>query len=212
MEQSSALTGSEHPRTETSGISREDTPGKSDRPEEAAPAIQEESDCHPDAARAIVAATTVGESVKPFRLATLPVLKVPFAKDEPSAFWLRRNDQIFLAIFGFCAVSLLCYHWARLSRWGAEPIEIDRLPERRAEYRLNINRATKYEWSELDGIGPTLAERIIENRNQNGPFSSPDDLRRVRGIGSKTLEKLRPHLEVSGDSAEPARKLTRSKR
>ena len=47
----------------------------------------------------------------------------------------------------------------------------------------------------LPGIGPALATRILEARRER-PFRSVDDLRRVKGVGAKTLEKLRPFLEV----------------
>jgi competence protein ComEA len=39
-----------------------------------------------------------------------------------------------------------------------------------------------------------MAERIVESRAQNGPYSEVDDLRRVRGIGARTLDALRPYL------------------
>jgi len=45
-------------------------------------------------------------------------------------------------------------------------------------------------------VGPVLAERILEDRKRNGPFRSVEDLRRVKGIGEKTLERLRPHVAV----------------
>lgn len=51
----------------------------------------------------------------------------------------------------------------------------------------DINSASAGELEELDGIGPVYAGRIIENR----PFESVDDLTRVRGIGEKTLEKIK---------------------
>jgi competence protein ComEA len=58
-----------------------------------------------------------------------------------------------------------------------------------------VNRATAAELRRLPGIGPTLSQRIIETREEQ-PFRSTDDLRRVRGIGVKTLERLRPHVAV----------------
>jgi competence protein ComEA len=60
---------------------------------------------------------------------------------------------------------------------------------------ININRATAVELQALPGIGPKLAERIVETRAQQ-PFKSVDDLRRVPGIGAKTLERLRPFVTV----------------
>ena len=57
--------------------------------------------------------------------------------------------------------------------------------------RININTATSQELQTIRGIGPALAGRIIEYRQIAGGFSSVDDLTNVRGIGEKTLEKIR---------------------
>jgi competence protein ComEA len=59
--------------------------------------------------------------------------------------------------------------------------------------RIAIHTATSEELQKLPGIGPKLADRILEAR-QREPFKVLEDLRRVSGIGPKTLEKLRPHL------------------
>lgn len=61
---------------------------------------------------------------------------------------------------------------------------------------LNINTATQEEFQALTGIGPVTAEAIIEHREQNGPFTSIEELVQVRGIGAKTLEILRDSVTV----------------
>ena len=61
---------------------------------------------------------------------------------------------------------------------------------------LDVNRATRDELERLPGIGPGLAGRIVDAREQRGPFGSLDELRRVRGIGRTTLERMRPLLAV----------------
>jgi competence protein ComEA len=60
---------------------------------------------------------------------------------------------------------------------------------------LDVNRASAEELQRLPGVGPTLSSRILHAREQR-PFKSVDDLRRVPGVGAKTLEKLRPLVTV----------------
>lgn len=62
-------------------------------------------------------------------------------------------------------------------------------------HRIDVNHASATELMTLPGIGPTLAERIIDERQRNGPYVRLEDLFRVRGIGNKTLDKLAPHVE-----------------
>lgn len=62
--------------------------------------------------------------------------------------------------------------------------------------KLNVNRATQAELELLPGIGPAMAKRIIEYRTTHGAFKRIDDLDKVKGIGPKTLEKLRPLVTI----------------
>lgn len=60
---------------------------------------------------------------------------------------------------------------------------------------VRINSASARELQQLPGIGPALAQRIVETRN-SGRFTSADDLLRVPGIGKAKLAKLRDYVEV----------------
>jgi len=62
--------------------------------------------------------------------------------------------------------------------------------------RVNINKATMEELIALPYIGEVKAKAIIEYRNTNGPFKSVEELLNIKGIGAKTLEKLRPFITV----------------
>ncbi|MDR1669427.1 MAG: helix-hairpin-helix domain-containing protein [Oscillospiraceae bacterium] len=62
---------------------------------------------------------------------------------------------------------------------------------------IDINTATADELTDLPGIGPALAARIIGHREANGLFSGAEGLLEVRGIGEKVLEGLRPYITVS---------------
>ena len=61
---------------------------------------------------------------------------------------------------------------------------------------ININRASAKDLEKLKGIGPVLANRIIEYRKTNGPFMSVDDLRKVKGIGGSKFEKLKDKIRI----------------
>lgn len=60
---------------------------------------------------------------------------------------------------------------------------------------LDINRASLEDLQRIPGVGPKMAQRIVDERAKK-PFAIVDDLRRVTGIGAKTLEKLRPFVTV----------------
>lgn len=61
---------------------------------------------------------------------------------------------------------------------------------------VSLNLATAEELERLPGIGPVLARRIVEDRSRNGQYTRLEDLLRVKGIGPKKLERLRPYLRA----------------
>jgi competence protein ComEA len=65
-----------------------------------------------------------------------------------------------------------------------------------AEGKIDINRAEAVELEALPGIGPELAQRIIEYREKQGPFQRIEDLMNVRGIGEKNFLKIRDRITV----------------
>lgn len=65
--------------------------------------------------------------------------------------------------------------------------------------QLNIHTATAEQWTLLPGIGNSTAAKIVAERDKQA-FSSLEDLTRVRGIGTKTLARIRAHLKLEGES------------
>jgi competence protein ComEA len=97
---------------------------------------------------------------------------------------------------------LLTLYWLRISSWGRTAIDIEHLPQAEYQYEIDINRATWVEWAQFQGIGEKLARRIVAEQEQR-PFESVDDLLRVRGLGRRRLDELRPFLRVELAQASP---------
>jgi len=69
---------------------------------------------------------------------------------------------------------------------------------------LDLNRADAEDLDRLPGIGPVLARRILDQRARAGPFRSVDELRAVRGVGPRLLERLRPRVTVTRSESRAA--------
>jgi competence protein ComEA len=77
------------------------------------------------------------------------------------------------------------------------------LPTLGAEARsnvVNVNSANASQLALLPRVGPSVAQRIVDYRKQNGPFKKPEDLMLVQGIGEKTFQLLKPYVAIAGDT------------
>ena len=63
--------------------------------------------------------------------------------------------------------------------------------------KIRLNNASPIELERVPGIGPIMAGRIVHFRSQNGDFRTVDDLLKVKGIGKKTLQKMRPFITIN---------------
>lgn len=98
--------------------------------------------------------------------------------------------QISLVLAVTAALFFLIGRW---SHSGANALEA----AERVGPALDVNRATKAELRLVPGLGDSLSQSVINYREKSGGFRSLDDLRHVRGIGPKTLERIRPHLFIA---------------
>ena len=73
---------------------------------------------------------------------------------------------------------------------GPKSTEHHRKAKKKVTLPLHINTASADDLCALKGVGPKLAEKIIEQRTASGPFKGPADLKKVHGIGKKKLENI----------------------
>ena len=155
--------------------------------------------------------TAIAEPIVPTMIKP-PMLVVDVAGEvnKPGVYELapnsRVNDAIKAAGGAKPSADLSLMNLARVIKDG-EQIFVERkyisgstsrrtLSNRNTPAILNINRASAKELERLPGIGPVLAQRIVEYRLKNGTFTSIEDLAKVSGIGGSKLEKFKEKIRV----------------
>ena len=138
------------------------------------------------------------------------------------SFYSHRQLTLLLLLVVAAGAGLAVGHWRRAHPELAERLEqLDRAPVETAHppgggpangdaramrppkrtapaaEPLDPNRASAAELETLPGVGASLARRIVDARDRDGPFATVDDLRRVRGLSRGRLERLRPLLDVT---------------
>ena len=109
-------------------------------------------------------------------------------------FWLSDRNQL---AAGLLTLAMLLSLWCSDSRSSSSLPASHSAPDPQFEQRIDLNLATSAELELLDGIGPKLADRIIADRDKRGSFATVESIRRVKGIGPKTLEKNRRWMKVT---------------
>lgn len=112
--------------------------------------------------------------------------------------------RLMLAALCALAAALLCTHLRlprsaqvyHLAQSGASARSGETMAVSMPHGTVQVNRASPAELDQLPGVGPALAREIIAEREKNGFFHYPEDLVSVRGIGPKTLERMREQLKL----------------
>ena len=115
---------------------------------------------------------------------------------KPHPSWLlRRADQAAVATLTLVALAAMVGYWVVHGGIGGRLIEVDRTEPRSAQFKVDINSADWTEFAQLPNLGEIRARRIVSVREAGGPFVDFNDLQqRVRGIGPKTIEGIKPYL------------------
>lgn len=116
--------------------------------------------------------------------------------------WLTESERRILAVLGALAlVAVGVVLWQRRT----PPLVIEGTALRAVEgaawdqalaaaRSVDVNTAGVAELERLPQVGPSLAQRIVDDREAHGPFRSPEELSRVRGIGPKTVGALKDYV------------------
>ncbi len=117
--------------------------------------------------------------------------------------WPRRTQA---AVGGLLllAVALLALHGWNTSRYSTRPADLVRAQPQGEP--VDLNRADHAQLVAIPGLSDTLAERILAQRRTQGAFRSLEELRKIKGIGPATLERLRPYLIVEGEDSYESEK------
>ena len=112
----------------------------------------------------------------------------------PSIETFEVGDAIFVANSASTTIDTVSLKTGALAVVSAAPrdkaFEHHRKSKKKVALPLHINTASADDLCAIKGVGPKLAEKIIEQRNAAGPFKGPSDLKKVHGIGKKKLEMM----------------------
>ena len=105
---------------------------------------------------------------------------------------LSGQHQLALALLASLLLAAICllFCW---SMWEGEG-DIDQAKQIPLEFQVDVNQAGVGELMAIPNVGPKMAARIVEYRDQQGPFKTLKQLQDVSGIGPKKLEQLKKHL------------------
>lgn len=125
--------------------------------------------------------------------------------NPPPRYDLKLGRDPLAAVVLLCAVAGVLAGASAAGRRDWSPEHLDAERAEAAAERIDPNTAPAASLRRLPGIGPTLAERIVEyrvewDRTHDGPaFRTPADLRKVHRIGPATVQRMRPYVKLPGE-------------
>lgn len=107
---------------------------------------------------------------------------------------LRRVDQVILAAILVLGITVWLNWWTFQSNRQATFVEVEQAQPHSYAFKVDLNHAAWPELAQLPRIGELTARKIVASREDDGPFANIKDLQRIRGIGLKTVARIRPYL------------------
>ena len=105
---------------------------------------------------------------------------------------MNKREILVLVILIAVLIALNIVNYAKRERLKANTLVV----VEEIAVKISINTAQTDELDVLPGIGPALADRIVVYRKKHGPFNTVEDIKKVKGIGNKLLEKMFPFIEL----------------
>jgi competence protein ComEA len=102
--------------------------------------------------------------------------------------WCRRTAMITIAVMLIAPAAGAAEKSAKTSGQTSASATVG------SDAKVNINTASAKELTTLGGVGPKLAERIVEYRDTHGPFKKPEDLKKVDGVGKALFDRNRERV------------------
>jgi competence protein ComEA len=121
-------------------------------------------------------------------------MPAPTPRDSASEPFIAATAQTLIA--GAVAACLAAaVAWLTLAGgFSGRLVDHESPPAATARFTVNVNAASAVELAQLPGLGPAMAQRIVDHRAAHGDFPSLDALLDVPGVGEATLAAIKPHL------------------
>lgn len=127
------------------------------------------------------------------------VVDVSGEVNSAGVFSLPQNSRVFDAIKKAGGITkyadITLINQAKILKDG-ERVYIPKIQDEKRDKRININTATEDELIQIKGIGTSKAKDIIKYRQENGAFSSIEDLSNIKGIKKSFIDKIKDYIKI----------------